>query len=52
MNNLLRKLKEKNVTKYQILIVHAVYVWSDDGEIFHALRRRRVGHVNRHLHTR
>jgi hypothetical protein len=33
---------------YQILVVHAVYMWSDDGEIFDALWGRGVWNVHGH----
>lgn len=34
---------------YQILLIHAVNVWSDDCEVLHPLRRRRIGNVDGHF---
>lgn len=34
---------------HQIFLLHAVDVWSDDGEVLDALRGARVGNVDDHL---
>lgn len=37
------------VDTYQILLVHAVDMWSHDGEILDTLRRRSIGNVDCNL---
>jgi hypothetical protein len=46
---LVSKLFSNGNVTHQVLLLHAVNVRSDNGEVLHALRRRRIRNINRSL---